>query len=443
MDRKIKILFHTTDSAGVNYYRMLTPAMELERNYSDLFEVEINQEINFSDPNILDYLKKFDIIHYHRQLFPMDNNTVLFFNELKNSGVKLVMDIDDYWELHKDHPLFFLHKEKNLTTPIITNLKLADYITTTTDLFAEEIKKVTGKDNVCVLYNSVNPDWMKQFQNNWKPDENGKVRIIYVAGSSHMVDVEQLRGVINVLYGDIELRDKFKIIIAGWDAQGGITDVHFNKEFGNELHKLGLWNQKMVNLINKTRGNVDLIPEIPNVIKDKYRNNVFSEKSRDILSKESIYFEYEKILTDNHNIIKSKDYYDWLMNLERNHKYENEDNYGRRWTQKANVYANVLNEADIVLSPLAYNKFNTFKSNLKQVEVWSRKLPIICSDMPPYNVDGKHLENCILIPTEKNARKYWQKYLKKLILNEDFRKELGENLYRDFSIKYHLTNVTK
>jgi len=443
MDRKIKILFHTTDTAGVNYYRILTPAMELERNHSDLFDIEINQEINFNDPNIIDYLKKFDIIHYHRQLFPLGQNTVLQFNELKKSGVKLVMDIDDYWELHKDHPLFYLHKDKNLTAPILTNLKLADYITTTTDLFSDEIKKVTGKDNVTVLSNAINPEWMKQFQNNWKPDENNRVRITYVAGSSHGVDVEQLKGVINVLYTDTDLKDKFKTIIAGWDAQGSTTEIHFNQELGVDLHKLGLWNQDMVKMINKTRGNVDLIPQIPNHIKDKYRNKVFDEKNRDISSKESIYFEYEKILTDNHRIIKSNNYFDWLMNFERNIQYEGEDNYGRRWTQKANAYANVLNETDIVLAPLAYNKFNSMKSNLKQIEAWSRKLPIICSDMPPYNVDGKHMDNCILIPTEKNARKYWQKYLKKLILDVDLRKQLGENLYRDFSTKYHLSNVTK
>jgi len=63
-------------------------------------------------------------------------------------------------------------------------------------------------------------------------------------------------------------------------------------------------------------------------------------------------------------------------------------------------------------------------SNLKQVECWTRKLPIVCSDVPPYNVHGRHMENCILVPVENNAQKYWQKYLKMLILDPDLRKNL-------------------
>ena len=83
------------------------------------------------------------------------------------------------------------------------------------------------------------------------------------------------------------------------------------------------------------------------------------------------------------------------------------------------------------------------KSNLKQVECWTRKLPIVCTDIPPYNVDGRHMENCVLIPNKPNKYKYWKKYLKRLILNEDLRNQLGNQLYEDFKEKYNLINVTK
>lgn len=152
---------------------------------------------------------------------------------------------------------------------------------------------------------------------------------------------------------------------------------------------------------------------------------------------------YEKILTDNHKLIANADYLQWLLNFERNVKYDAEGNFGRRWTQKANTYAQVLDETDIVLSPLADNDFNRMKSNLKQVECWTRKLPILCSDIPPYNVHGKHMENCVLIPAVKNAHKYWKKYLRQLILDADLRKRLGEQLYEDFKEDYNLENVTK
>ena len=439
---KIRILFYNVDGAGVNEFRTLSPAKELERNHSDEFHVEINPQIDFTDPNTIDYLKSFNIIHYHRQLVNDTKQMLKIATELRKSGTVLIADIDDYWMLHRNHPFYHMNVEKKMHIPILENLKIADYVTTTTDLFAAEIRKVTGRDNVMVFYNSVDPTWMKQFQNNWKPDPDGRVRITYMAGSSHLGDVEQLTGVINVLYGDPELKDKFKVIIAGFDTEGNTTDITFNQEFGDELQKRGLWVHDMVKSINASKGDIDKITKLPQDLKDKYRDKIFSTSQRDIKSEESVYLTYEKILTDNHHIIKNPDYLQWLMNFERNLTYEDEGNYGRRWTQKANTYAQVLNETDIVIAPLADNSFNRMKSELKQVECWTRKLPIVCSDIPPYNVHGRHMENCILIPAEKNARKYWQKHLRKLILNADLRKQLGEQLYEDFKEKFNLANVT-
>ena len=443
MDGKIRILFYNLDGAGVNYFRTLTPAMELERNHSDDFYVEINPQLDFNDPKIVDYLKTFHIIHYHRQFLNDPKQMVRLAKELNDAGTILIVDIDDYWHLHKDHPFYSLSKEKKMYVPIMENLKIANYVTTTTDIFASKIQEITGKDNTKVLYNSIDPIWMKQFKNNWKPDPDGLVRITYMAGSSHMGDVQQLMGVVNTLNSMSETKGKFKIIIAGWDTEGSTTEVNFNQAFGNELQLRGLWNQNTVKAINKTRGDVDAIPNLPEDLKEQYRGKVFDSKQRDIKSEESVYFSYEKILTDNHRIITDNDYLQWLMNFERNIEYEHEGNFGRRWTQKANTYATTLDETDIVIAPLGENEFNMMKSNLKQVECWSRKLPIVCTDIPPYNVDGKHMENCVLIPAKKNAHKYWKKYLKQLILNADLRKQLGEQLYEDFKEEYNLANVTQ
>ena len=66
---KINILFFNRDAAGVNYYRTLTPAQQLERDHSDDFNVEINPDIDLKTPEkAFEQLKKFDIIHYHRSL---------------------------------------------------------------------------------------------------------------------------------------------------------------------------------------------------------------------------------------------------------------------------------------------------------------------------------------------------------------------------------------
>jgi len=443
MEGKTRILFYNVDGAGVNYFRTQTPAMELEKNHSDEFYTEINPQLDFNDPKTIDYLKSFHIIHYHRQLLPNTKKMLALSKELKANGTVLILDIDDYWYLHKLHPFYGMSLEKKMHEPIIENLKIADYITTTTDIFADKIREITKRDNVTVLHNSIDPAVMRQFKDNRTEDPDGRVRITYMAGSSHKVDVEQLYGVVNWLQANSETKDKFKIILAGWDTEGNTTEIKFNNEFADEMKMRGFWNLRMVKAINKTRGDVDKIPEIPEDLKEKYRGKIFDSKQRDIKSTESVYFDYEKIFSDNHRLIENQDYYEWLMNFERNVNYEDEGNYGRRWTQKANTYATTLDETDIVIAPLADNEFNRMKSNLKQVECWTRKLPIVCSDIPPYNIDGKHMENCILIPNVKNAHKYWKKQLKKLILDADLRKKLGEQLHEDFKEKYNLVNVTE
>lgn len=726
MEDKIKILFHNRDAAGVNYFRTQTPATQLERDHSDKFRVEFNSELDFNNPKTIDYLKSFHIIHYHRQLVGGTPNMLRLANELKEANVTLVMDIDDYWYLDKSHPYYSISQERRLWEEILDNLKIADYVTTTSDYFAEEIRKVTGKDNVVVLPNSVDPTWMKQFKNNWKPDPDGLVRITYMAGScydketeiltengwkffkdlnkeeavvtlnpkteeieyqypsaytneyyegdlyygenkninfavtpnhnmfvskvksgnrkkpftyeltqmenlddydltfkkngkwnmpdasyhvideyndklkthpqkafemddwltffgfwlgdgwvtkdgtnqvgvcgvkqigvdkmeeiktimekygynptytkdgkqlrifnqqlwkylskfggahekyipkgiknlskrqlkilldnyliadgtirkngriscdtvskqladdiseialkigvatthknrgiresefikecvdsqgdvyfekrkvigkydchhinfygggdskksqltptvlrkniniekyegqiycvtvpnhilyvrrngksywcgnSHKGDVLQLEGAIARLNNDSQTKGKFKIQLAGWDTEGTTTDVKFNQEFSNVLKRIGLWDKNMVNAVNKSRGNVDALPRVPNEIKEAFRNKVFITKERPIDSEQSIYLLYENVLTDNHNIIEDDDYLKWLNNYERN-TYPNEGNFARRWTRKANIYAEVLNETDIAIAPLADHEFNHMK----------------------------------------------------------------------------------
>lgn len=444
MDEKIKILFFNKDVAGVGYWRTLTPAMQLDQDHSDKFQIEINPDINFEDyEGTLNYFKKFNIIHYHRFIFPNINHTINIARELKKNGTVLVMDIDDYWLLDKTHPMYPTAFDKKMHLDIIDNIMIADYVTTTTNLFASEIRKITGKDNVQVFPNSVNPEWMRQFQPNKKKDDKF-VRIGYMAGSSHKNDVQQLIGVANLLNGDPDTKGKFKFILAGWDTEGSTTDFKFNKDFATALQKRKLWTPKLIKSINKSKGNVDLIEGVPKDIRDAFRNKVFSVNQRAINSEESVYLDYEKILTDNHKIIDNLDYLSWLSKYERDMYYDAANvNYERRWTQKANIYAQVLDEIDISLAPLADNLFNRMKSNLKQVEVWSRRLPIICSDIPPYNVDGVHMKNCMLIPFKKNNDKDWYKAIKKLIVDPSLREQLGNQMYEDFKVKYNLKDVTE
>jgi glycosyltransferase involved in cell wall biosynthesis len=435
---KLKVLFHTTDEAGVKYFRILTPALQLQNDYSDDFDVELNHTPELSD---FEYLKQFNVLHFHRQLLNDIVKQRELFDKLRKAGVKIIADIDDYWELDKTHPYYAISLQERMPQRVIESLKMVDYVTTTTELFAEQIRK--HNKNVIVLHNSVNPDIMPQFKDN-RNKESDKLRLIYSAGSSHLNDVHQLDGMANIINADNQIKDKIRYMLAGWDIRGNTTTYNIHPQLPEVLQKAGLWTQSFINNFNKVGGNLDLIPEVPQQIKDAFRNQSITQETRPIKPEESVYLNYEKIMTDDHKIITDKAYMQFLMKFgQENYHSDSSQSYVRRWTRPANIYANVLNEADVSLAPLADNMFNRMKSSLKQIEVWTRKMPIICSDIPPYNVDGKNMKNCLLIPVSKNSGKEWAKAVKKLIMNPSLGEDLGNQLHEDFKEKYNLINVTK
>ena len=444
MNEKIKILFYLLDNAGVGLMRLKAPSVELERGFSDLFQIDIiDHQLDFNNPETIEMLKKYDIIQYHRELAPNIPQQIKLKQQLKEDKVLLICDLDDYYHLDKSHPLYDMSIQSKMAENILDNLILASYITCTTNLFKNEIIKDTKKeeDSVRVFYNSINPEWQRQFRNNWEPDENGIVRIGYSAGSSHMNDVIEMEGVVNMMITDPDLRNKFKIKLIGWDAAGTTSDVNVSENFMKFLQKKGLWTQQIINILNKHHGDASKIPFLTPEEKVRFKNHIFDIKQRDIRSEESFYKFYEEILTDRYNLIKDQDYLKWLKTYERGERHN--DTFERVWTRPATVYAEELDRLDIQLSPLANTKFNWMKSNLKQVEAFSRKLPIVCSGIQPYTEDGRNWENCVLIPNKKNQARDWYRALKKLILNPDLRTQLGNQLYEDFKDKYNLKNVTQ
>jgi glycosyltransferase involved in cell wall biosynthesis len=440
---KIKILFFTKDKGGVNYFRIETPAIQLKNDYSDEFDITVKTDIKGNSMDtIFDEFKNYDIIQYHRTLLSNKVTNLELIKRLKEVGVKLIVDIDDYWVLDKTHPLYSYSIETELASITIQNVTNADYVTTTTEHLKKELQKYNK--NVFVVYNSVNPDLQPQFKNNNNFNRD-IVNITYLGGSSHFYDVKLLEGVVNILNSDISVKNKFKIILGGFDITGTTSERTLNPEFVKAMQVLKLYDNKLISFLKATNGDLTKIKNLPQEIIKTFNGKVFITNKRDIRPNESVYYKYEQILTDNYRLIGDNKEYMNFLNKFSKEKYINENNinYLRRWTTKTNEYAKILDESDIILAPLVDHTFNNMKSNLKQVEASTRKLPIVCSDIIPYNVDGVHNHNSILIKDKKNQEKDWAKALKKLILDKDFRLELGNNLYNDFKDKYSLIEVTK
>jgi glycosyltransferase involved in cell wall biosynthesis len=154
----------------------------LQELYPDDFHVDIDYQPKVNDVN---FWKQYQIVHIHRNIGQSYEQTLQIMDMLKSFGIKIIVDIDDYWLPTKEHPIHSLILQHKIHIKIIENLKKADYVTTTTEVFANEIRKYNK--NVVVLPNAINPD-EKQF--NQPTLESDRIRVGWLGGSSHLHDLK-------------------------------------------------------------------------------------------------------------------------------------------------------------------------------------------------------------------------------------------------------------
>jgi glycosyltransferase involved in cell wall biosynthesis len=188
--KKILVFLLNDPSSGINKYRIADPHIKLQNLFKDDFYIELAEDIEILNT---ERVKKFDAIFYHSVIEQIDavaKQTAL----LKSMGIKLIVDIDDYYEYHTFHPYYAIAKTIKLKDKVLNAIKKADLLTTTSEFFVETLKK--HNKNVVCIPNSINFK-EKQFQIETIPHET--VNIGYVAGSSHLEDIKLLRGVMSSL----------------------------------------------------------------------------------------------------------------------------------------------------------------------------------------------------------------------------------------------------
>jgi glycosyltransferase involved in cell wall biosynthesis len=395
---KIKILVAPGDRAGSGKFRCVDPHVNLQKNFSEDFFVEINYNIDFNDIN---YLKGFDAVFIHRIPQHKNNEAVAIINTIKRLGIKVIVDTDDHWNLDPSHGLYHMAKAQKIPETILECLKMADLVTVPTEILATEVRRFNK--NVVVLPNAVDPT---EDQFTPKPIESDMIRFGWLGGSSHIKDMENLRGL-------------------------GLTQKSFNAK--TQIVLCGF----------DTRGNVQFMnPETKQV------------QTRPMQPQETTWFMYECFLTDNYkNLESDREYLTYLMTFVDDANYNTVDKpYRRIWTKAINQYANGYNNFDVALAPLNESSFNKYKSQLKVIEAGFHKKALIAQNYGPYQIDlingidkGGAVNsngNCLLVDAAKN-HKQWAKYAKKLIDSPQMIKDLGEKLYETVKDKYDLNNVTK
>lgn len=273
-------------------------------------------------------VKRFDLIVWHKGFFEIDD-----IKRAKSLGVPTVVDFDDHWVLNPEHTLAPAYAKEGTSVKLHKLVLTADYITTTTEILADQI--YPHNQNVVVL-----PNAMDMSLHRVERKEEAEYCIGYLGGHFHLNDVRLLKGLAFKLK---ESCKDYKLRLFGYD------DSFVYKEYANILSN-------------------------------------FQNSPLEVFAGLPIY-----------------------------------------------QYHQFYNLLDCSLVPLADNRFNTYKSELKMIEAGFFKKAVIVSDVLPYStlITDK---NCLKVKSSVD----WFTHCKRLIDNPQLSKDLGEELYQSvqkFSIE--------
>jgi len=392
MDKKIKMLVIPSDKTGCGLFRSVGPHKYIAEHYGDEFDVDI--VYSMPNGNLEEFLKQYDLIHIHKQL----DKDCRIMQMIKFLGIPVIIDVDDNFKLGNDHPMSLTAKKEKWHEPIINHLKMADYVTTTTPIFAKELKKYNK--NVAVFPNAIDPKEEQYALPKTPPTD--RLRVGIICGSSHLKDLELLDGIAK----QVNL-DKVQFVLCGFDTRGNRTI--YNQQTGEKT-------------------------------------------TRPILPEESVWCDYEKIFTDNYKTI-SPEHKEFLMKYMANVDDPFTDEpYRRMWTRDISKYATHYANVDVLIAPLKENDFNVVKSQLKETECGFTHTAFIGQNYGAYTIDlvpmiekgGKVNENgtALLVDTSKN-HKQWAKYINKLADDREMLKKLQDNLAKFVNENYTLEKVCK
>ena len=382
--KKVKILLIAQkENNALKYHRQIIPHTRLVKTNAEEIQVTMKlggdgQDGKHYESTIDDMtdeeLSNFNVIYFLRQLSFNGGREKEIVDRCHKAGVKVILDIDDNWRLNSQHLMYELYKEKTVVKNTETALKYVDHVITTTDFFADDIRKFNS--NVTVIPNCISPD-DKQFEP--RQIENKRIRFGWIGGVYHKEDIESMDSTFCRMAKDKEIRDSYQICLGG-----------FNYDY------------------QRNRPN----PEYKAIETTMTCNYEFKHY-------DSTYLKY---------------LYTYTPTMEH---ISFDKSYRRLWSRDIFNYGNLYNEIDVALVPLRPNKFNGCKSELKLVEAGWMGKAVIVSDVLPYSKWIKHGVNGFKVNPNRNNID-WYLCMKKLIQEPEMRKDMAmalqETIKENFDI---------
>ena len=212
----IQVLGITQRVSGCGWHRVMLPLAFMPDAYNHITDVpskEILEERNF------------DVVLYNR-FSPFDNA----WDETKQH-FKVVMDLDDDWELPYNHPLYPYYEPQKKR--VVNNIFNADLVTCTNERIADKVSKYNK--NVLILPNCL-PYGEQQYNDH--RHESDLVRIFWAGGSTHLEDIRLLVNPLKRLTAN----KGFEMVL------GGYTDTDpVSKAYWDQVHSMFTFGGKFTN----------------------------------------------------------------------------------------------------------------------------------------------------------------------------------------------------
>ena len=209
-EKRMKIAVVTREKEpqnGMELYRLFYPYFNgIHTTHKEQFEVQhISYQFLANQPQgALDS----DVYVFSRLQHPELADKVL------SEGKKFVLDIDDYWNVHAQHPLRNTENNKKYVSTITGLIPKAHLVTTTSDLLSERIHEELGVKSV-VIKNTI-PTSVVQFTGSKYP--SSLVRFGWIGGTHHAPDIELMRDGLKRFHSDHSISGKYQICLGGYNV---------------------------------------------------------------------------------------------------------------------------------------------------------------------------------------------------------------------------------
>jgi glycosyltransferase involved in cell wall biosynthesis len=192
----MKVLAFTSNTSAPGYHRIILP-----------LGLMVNTDV-FVTNNITDEMFEGADVFMYNRILP-DNAVDKLYDLQQKHGFKIVVDIDDYWNLDPHHVSYQYYNDIGFAVKQIKQMANADLVFVTHDRLADQVKPYNT--NVHVLPNAI-PKFDQFIKYRKNPAKDYRCRVFWQGSPTHLEDLALLKHV----FRNLDNSDNIKMVIAGY-----------------------------------------------------------------------------------------------------------------------------------------------------------------------------------------------------------------------------------